>query len=516
MEYKWKALSVTSIGALMAAVDSTVVLLALFPMAADLHSDFVTMTWVIIAYLVVNTALVLSLGRLADMYGRKLLYNIGFVVFTIGSALCGFAPNGISLVAFRVIQGTGAALLTSNSFAILSEAFPRNETGRAFGLQSIVWGLGNVLGVVIGGVIITYTTWRWIFLINVPIGIFATAWAFVTLKTFLPPRGQRGSFDIPAAVAFTGGLLALLVGITWGLLYSWHDPTTLGALAVSPVAFILFVVWEARYSRDPILDFDFFRNRVFAFSIMAAMLQFLAVFSVNFLLIFYLEGIEGLSALQSAYLIIPFALASAAVGPIGGSLTDRFGFRRISVAGVAISALSLFLFSQLTVNSTLLEIGVIETISGVGLAFFWPSNTSAIMASTPPAKYGVGSGTMNTFRNTGMILSFAISLTAATSVIPAGVVYQLFIGNLNSKLPLDLANSYLTGQSFAFEISVALLLVALAFVALTEAGEKPAAATGPRPGGASSAGLPASMAGAPIRPGSSETYYSVTSLGEES
>jgi EmrB/QacA subfamily drug resistance transporter len=465
LEYKWKALSVTSTGALMAAVDSTVVLLALFPMAADLHSDFVTMTWVIVAYLVINTALVLSLGRLADMYGRKLLYNVGFVIFTIGSALCGFAPTGLSLVGFRVIQGTGAALLTSNSFAILSEAFPRNETGRAFGLMSIVWGLGNILGIILGGVIITYTTWRWIFLINVPIGIFGTTWAYRTLRT-VKPLGQRGSFDVPAAISFTAGLLSLLMGITWGLLNSWGDAITLGAFALSPFFFAFFIVWEGRYSKDPILDFDFFRDRVFALSIVAAMLQFLAIFSVNFLLIFYLEGIAGLSALTASYLIIPFALAAAILGPIGGVLSDRLGFKRISMLGLAVTAVALVLFSQLTVNSTLLEIGIIEAISGIGLALFWPSNTSAIMSSTPPAKFGVGSGTMNTFRNTGMILSFALSLTAATSVIPARVVYQLFIGDLSGKLPTGLANSYLAGQSFAFEISAGLLVVAFILVTM--------------------------------------------------
>lgn len=462
MEYKWKALSVTSTGALMAAVDSTVVLLALFPMAADLHSDFVTMIWVIIAYLLVNTALVLSFGRLADMYGRKLMYNVGFVIFTIGSALCGFAPNGPSLVAFRVIQGTGAALLTSNSFAILSEAFPRQESGRAFGLMSIVWGIGSVLGIVLGGVIITYTSWRLIFLINVPIGIFGTVWAYRVLKT-IKPQGQRGSFDIPAAVSFTGGLLSLLVGISWGLLYSWHDAVTIAALALSPVIFALFIIWEARFSKDPILDFGFFKNPTFACSIVAAMLQFLAVFSVNFLLIFYLEGIDGLTALESSYLIIPFALASAIIGPVGGILSDRFGFRRISLCGLALIEVALILFSRLTTATTLPEIALIETISGVGLALFWPSNTSAIMSSTPAAKYGVGSGIMNTFRNTGMILSFALSLTATTAVIPSSVVYRLFIGNLSGKLSSGLASSYLSGESFAFEISAVLIVVAFLF-----------------------------------------------------
>lgn len=458
----------------MSAVDSTVVLLALFPMAADLHSDFVTMIWVIIAYLLVNTALVLSFGRLADMYGRKLMYNVGFVIFTIGSALCGFAPNGVSLVAFRVVQGMGAALLTSNSFAILSEAFPRHESGRAFGLMGIVWGIGSVLGIVLGGVIITYTSWRLIFLINVPIGIFATAWAYKVLRA-VKPQGQRGSFDVPAAVSFTGGLLSLLLGISWGLLYSWHDPTTIAALLLSPVIFTLFILWESKFSKDPILDFGFFKNRTFALSTSAALLQFLAVFSVNFLLIFYLEGIDGLSALQSAYLIIPFALASAVVGPIGGLLSDRLGYRLVSIAGLALTTVALVLFSRLTASTTLIEIGIIETISGVGLAFFWPSNTSAIMSSTPPAKYGVGSGIMNTFRNTGMILSFALSLTATTAVIPPAIVYSLFIGNLSGKLSPTLATSYLSGESFAFEISAGLLIIAIILAALSWSRKKPIA-----------------------------------------
>ncbi len=449
----------------MAAVDSTVVLLALFPMASDLHSDFVTMIWVIIAYLLVNTALVLSFGRLADMYGRKLMYNIGFVVFTIGSALCGFAPNGLSLVGFRVVQGLGAALLTSNSFAILSEAFPRNETGRAFGLMSIVWGVGSVVGILLGGVIITYTTWRLIFLINVPIGIIATILAYKVLRK-IPPQGKRGSFDLPAAVTFTAGLLSLLLGVSWGLLYSWHDAVTLGALALSPVFFGVFVLWETKYSKSPILDFEFFRNRNFTFSVVAAFLQFLAIFSVNFLLIFYFEGVSGLSALEASYLIIPFAAASAIVGPIGGALSDKVGFRAISAIGLALTGVALFLFTRLTVSTPLVEIGAIETLSGVGLAFFWPSNTSAIMSSTPPAKFGVGSGIMNTFRNTGMILSFALSLTAATSVIPPAVVYSLFIGNLSGKLSPALANSYLSGESFAFEISTGIILLGLVFASL--------------------------------------------------
>jgi MFS family permease len=284
VDYKWKALSVTSVGVLMAAVDGTVVLLALFPMATDLKSDFVTMIWVVIAYLLVNTALVLSFGRLVDMYGRKKMFNLGFAVFTVGSALSGLAFSGLSLVAFRVVQGAGAALLTANSFAILTDAFPKSETGTAFGLNAIVWAVGSILGIILGGVIITYATWRLIFLINVPIGIFGTVWAYRTLKE-TKTLGARGSFDIPAALSFTIGLLAVLLGVTWGLIYSWRDIVALTSFGVSPLFFVFFVAWETRYSRDPIVDFAFFRNGIFSFSILATLLQSIAVFSVNFLLI---------------------------------------------------------------------------------------------------------------------------------------------------------------------------------------------------------------------------------------
>jgi EmrB/QacA subfamily drug resistance transporter len=462
MDYKWKALSVTSVGVLMAAVDGTVVLLALFPIAADLKSDFVTMIWVVIAYLLVNTALVLSFGRLADMYGRKMMFNLGFVVFTLGSALSGLAFSGISLVAFRVVQGAGAALLTANSFAILTDAFPRSETGRAFGLNSIVWAVGSILGIVLGGVIITYASWRLIFLINVPIGIFGTVWAYRTLRETKPP-GVRGSFDIPAAFSFTIGLIAVLLGVTWGLIYSWHDLVTLTSFGVSPLFFAFFVLWETKYSRDPIVDFAFFRNGAFSFSILAAMLQSLAVFSVNFLLIFYLEGISGLSALNAAYLIIPLAVATAVTSPFGGVLADKFGGRIVTAAGLLMQFIVLVLLSMLTTATPVIEIAAIETLYGIGGGFFWPANTSTIMRSSLAGKLGVGSGIMNTFRSTGMILSFALTLTAATAVIPAKVVYQLFVGNLSGKLPTAYANSYLAGESFAFEISAALLVVALVF-----------------------------------------------------
>ena len=462
MEYKWKAFSVTSVGSLMAAVDSTIVLLALVPIAEELRSDYVTMVWVVVAYILANTALVLSLGRLADIYGRKKMYNVGFVVFIIGSALCGFAPSGSALVAFRAIQGLGAALLAANSFAIISEAFPRNERGKAFGTTSIVWGSGTIVGIILGGLIITYTSWRLIFLINLPIGAFGTIWAYRTLKETKANKVHT-YIDLPATVSFTIGLLALMLGISWGIIYSWNDPITLLSIALSPFVFAFFVYWEAKRSRDPVIDLVMLKNRVFTLSLITAMLQSVALFSVNFLLLFYLEGIAGLPVLTASYLIIPMAVSSSVVGPFAGRLSDRLGARIVATLGLLIQVAVLFLLRGLTTTTTLLQVAIIEAVYGVGGGLFWPANTSAIMASSPPARYGVSSGIMNTFRNTGMVMSFALSLTAVTGVIPTSVVYQLFIGTFSGTLAPDYASAYLSGQSYAFEISIVLLAASTLF-----------------------------------------------------
>lgn len=469
MEYKWKAFSVTSIGAFMAAVDGTIVLLALLPIAQNLNSSYVTIIWVVLAYLLATTALVLSFGRISDIYGRKRMYNVGFVVFTIGSALCGLSTTGLMLVGFRAVQGIGAALLTANSFAILSEAFPPGERGRAFGSTAVIWGIGSVLGIILGATIIAFTSWRVIFLINIPIGIFGTLWAYRTLKESGRTVSEGETFDLPAAVLFTAGLTSLLVGVTWGLLNGWTNVGTVTGLALAPPFMAAFVLWELRYSRQPIVDFAFFRDRTFTFAIAAAMLQSIAIFSVNFLIVFYLEGIYGLSILTASYLIVPYAAAIAIVGPFGGILADRFGARTIASIGLTLQIGAMLGLSQLSTSTSLWTLGLIEAVFGVGGGLFFPANTSTIMSSSPRGRYGIGSGIMNTFRNTGMVLSFAVSLIAITSTLSSGLVYALFVGTLSGALPPTAASEYLSGQSLAFLISAGLLFVALLLMLATRA-----------------------------------------------
>jgi EmrB/QacA subfamily drug resistance transporter len=466
LEYKWKAFSVTALGSFMAGLDATVVLLALLPIARDLHTNYVTIIWVVLAYLLATTALVLSFGRISDIYGRKRMYLIGFVIFTVGSLLSGISPDGLSLVGFRVLQGVGAAFLFTNGFAIISDAFPQNERGRAFGATSVIWGIASVVGIILGAVIVAFTTWRVIFLLNIPVGILGTLWAFRVLRPSEHGVSEGESFDLPAAILFTVGLTSLLTGVTWGLLYGWTDPGTLLGLAASPFLFAAFVLWERRFARQPIIDFSFFRSRPFTFSICANFLRATAVFSVNFLLVFYLEGIYGLSILTASYLIVPYAAALTVVGPFGGILSDRFGARRLSSLGLVLQIGALLALSQLTTGTPIWVLAVIETVFGIGGGCFWPANVSLIMSNSPQRRYGIGSGIMNTFQNTGNVLSFALSLVVITATISGPVVYALFLGTFSGHLPPQAAADYLRGQSWSFLISTGLLLAALVLVRL--------------------------------------------------
>ncbi len=469
MEYKWKAFSVTSIGSMMAGIDGTIVLLALLPIARDLSASYIAIIWVIIAYLLAMTALVLSLGRISDIYGRKRMYNLGFVVFIVGSALCGFSPDANFLIAFRVLQGIGAAMLTANSLAILAEAFPPNERGIAFGSTAIIWGVGSVIGIILGGLIVSFTTWRVIFWINVPIGLIGTAWAYRVLRESKSPTALGESFDLPAAGLFTGAITSLLVGVTWGLLYGWTETSTIVAFLLVLPLFAAFVYWETRVSTQPIIDFGFFRTRTFTLGTVAALLQSVAIFSVNFLLVFYLEGVYGLSVLTASYLIVPYAAAVAVVGPFGGRLTDRFGARRVATIGLALQIVALVALSQLTTGTPISLLAVIEAVFGFGGGMFFPANTSMVMSHAPQGRFGIASGVLNTVRNTGAILSFAVSLVAVTAAIPSAIAYALFLGAFQGHLSHSVAAAYLSGQSLAFLISAGLLVVSLVLIRLTGA-----------------------------------------------
>lgn len=456
-QYKWIALSVTTVGALMAAIDGTIVILALPDMMVKLHADLIEMIWVIMGYILVSTVFLLTFGRVADMFGRVRMYNLGFVVFTIGSALCGLSQTATQLILFRLVQGAGAAMMMVNSVAILTEVFPAHERGRALGMNAITWSLGGVVGPILGGIILTAADWRWIFFINVPIGIFGALWGYLALKE-MPKRTRGERFDPIGAGTFSAALTALLIALTLGIEYSWTSLPIVSLFCVFLVMLGIFFLWEGR-AKSPVLDLSLFKDRVYNFSVLAAMMQALAMFAVNFLIVFYLQGVRGYDALTAALLLIPLPVATSIVAPIGGLVADRIGARVPATIGLIVQMAALGWFIQIGSVTPYWEIAFGLALMGIGGGLFYPPNTSAAMNAAPLNRLGIASATLATLRQAGMVTSFALALAVAAGSLPRDVMMQLFVGN-NVTLGSEPMQAFVVGMHSAFSVSLVLCLVA--------------------------------------------------------
>jgi len=459
IEYKWIVLSVTTIGALMAAIDSTIVILGLPDMMVSLHADLVSMIWVIMAYILMSSIFLLTFGRAADLLGRVRMYNLGFLIFTIGSALCGFSVNANQLILFRLVQGAGAAMMVVNSVALITEVFPADERGRALGINAITWAVGGVIGPVLGGLILTAGNWRWIFFINVPIGLAGALWGYLSLKE-VSVRGKGENFDPIGALSFSVGLTALLLALTAGIQYSWTSWPILSLFGLFLMMLVVFVIWEQR-APSPVLDFSLFKERVYTFSALAAMMQGLALFSVNFLIVFYLQGVRGYDPLTAALLLIPLPIVSSVIAPLSGILADRIGARIPATVGLLIQAVALILFTRISATTPYPIMAAELALMGLGGGLFYSPNTSAAMNAAPINRLGVASAALATMRQTGMVTSFALSLAVAAASLPKQVMFQLFVGT-NVTLGSQIMQSFIVGMHSAFVLSFALCLIAAA------------------------------------------------------
>jgi EmrB/QacA subfamily drug resistance transporter len=461
LPYKWIALSVTTIGSLMAAIDATIVVLALPEMMIKLHANLVEMIWVIMGYILVSTVFLLTFGRVADMFGRVRMYNLGFVVFTVGSLLCGLSTTAGHLIVFRLVQGSGAAMMLVNSMAILTEAFPPNERGRALGINSITWSFGGVFGPILGGLILGAADWRWIFFINVPIGIVGAAWGYRVLREQGGGRRAGERFNPGDAGMFSVGLTALLLALTLGIQLSWTS-TPVVVLFVLAVGLLTgFVLWEKR-AEFPALDLTLFRSRVYNFSVAAGMMQALGLFAVNFLIVFYFQGVRGFDPLKAALLLIPMPLVNSVMAPLGGWVADRIGARVPATLGLLVQAAALGWFLGITPTTPYIHIGAGLALMGVGGGLFFPSNTSAAMNAAPRHRLGIASATLATLRQAGMVTGFALSLAVAAGSLPREVMMQLFVGN-NVILGSKPMQAFVVGMHSAFVLSIVLCLVAAGF-----------------------------------------------------
>jgi EmrB/QacA subfamily drug resistance transporter len=435
MQYKYVVLTNTTIGAFMAILDANIVLIALPTITADLGASPFEAVWIIMGYILVNASLLLTFGRLSDIFGRVKLYNTGFALFTIGSALCSVSPNGLSLVLFRLVQGTGGALLFANSAALLTDVFPPTERGRALGLNQVAGTFGSVLGLALGGILAgSFLGWRSIFWINIPFGTFATLWAHFKLKEMSQPQRSE-KLDPLGNILFAAGLSVTLVGLMLGALVGWA-PEYLGLIALGLLCVVGFVVAETRV-KVPMMDLTLFKIRAFAAGMASNLLASVARGGFSLVLVFFFQGVMLEDAFTAGLMLIPFSVAFVTAGPLSGYLSDRYGSRGFATVGLLVVAVALFWLGLFPFGDYG-HIVVPMVIAGIGGGMFIAPNIASIMNATPAERRGVASGMSSTLINTGFLLSLGMAFAVMATSVPTGVLQQIFSGSTVPISPLVL------------------------------------------------------------------------------
>jgi len=450
--YKWIVLLITTVGAFMTPLDGSIVGIALPSIAWSLHIDFATVIWVPTSYLLCLSVLLLSFGRLADIKGRRKPFIFGFALFTAASVLCATSQTGAELIFFRSIQGMSAALIGATSPAIVTDVFPSTERGKALGINAMAVYAGLSVGPTLGGLLVQSLGWRWIFFINLPIGIFVIAMSMLRLKeSATPSRIER--FDLLGAGAFSASLTALLLALTLGPGYGWTAFSIISLFLIGGVFFMLFAVIEGRKGKEAMLDISLFlRNRLFAAANLTAFLNYTSYFGVGFLMSFYLQRVLEFGPAEAGLILLSMPLVMALLSPMTGWLSDRFGSRSLSSAGMVLTCLGLFMFSTLSVNSSRLDVIVRLLVLGVGMGVFAPPNTSAVMGSVEKNRLGVAAGTLATMRFMGQSMSLAVMGAVAATAIPSKILSDLFIG-LRSEAGTVVAEAFVEGIRRAFFVS---------------------------------------------------------------
>ena len=451
--YKWIALSNTTLGVLMATLDSSIVIIAMPAIFRGIGLDPLApanigyLLWMILGYLLVSAVLVVTLGRLGDMFGRVRMYNFGFVIFSSASLALSLDPfraerGALWLIGWRVVQAVGGAMLTANSAAILTDAFPTRQRGMALGINQITALAGQFLGLVVGG-LLAEIDWRAVFWVSVPFGIVGTIWSYRSLREV--GVRHRARIDWIGTLTFTAGTAAILVSITHGIqpygghATGWTSPSVLGGMAAGIVLLVAFCIAETRVA-EPMILHGLFRIRAFAAGNLAALLTAIARGGLQFMLIIWLQGIwlplHGYNfedtPLWAGIYMLPLTAGFLVAGPISGYLSDRFGARVFSTGGLLLVAGAFLGLLALPVDFSYRTFAGLLLVSGIGQGMFSAPNTSAIMSSVPPGQRGVASGMRSTFQNSGTALSI-------------GVFFSLMIAGLAGSLPSTLSAG-LTGQ----------------------------------------------------------------------
>lgn len=458
--YKWIALSNTTLGVLMATINTSILLIAL-PNIFDgikldplLPGNVSYLLWLILGFLVVTAVLVVSLGRIGDMYGRVRMYNLGFAIFTVFSILLSVSwldgsAGAMYLIIMRLLQGVGGAFLFANSTAILTDAFPEDQRGLALGINAVAAIAGSFIGLILGGVL-GPINWHLVFFVSVPFGLFGTVWAYLKLKD--TGIRQKAKIDWWGNVTFAVGLVALLVGITYGIQpygghsMGWTNPTVLTEMIGGVVILGIFAVIETKVAA-PMFHLSLFRIRAFTAGNVASLLSSMGRGGLQFILIIWLQGIwlplHGYNFVETplwaGIYMVPLTVGFLGAAPISGILSDRFGARPFATGGMVLAAVSFGLLGLLPVNFSYIWFAIILFINGVGMGLFASPNRAGIMNSLPPKQRGVGSGMTATFQNAATVLSIGIFFSLLILGLSATLPGQLYQGLVSQGVPVDAA-----------------------------------------------------------------------------
>ncbi|GCE08019.1 MFS transporter [Dictyobacter aurantiacus] len=460
--YKWVALTNTTLGVLMASIDASIVLISLPAIFKGINIDPLApgesnyFLWMLLGYMVVTATLLVTFGRISDMFGRVRLYNLGFAIFTVGSILLWLTPGtgntgALELIIFRFVQGIGAGFLFSNSAAILTDAFPAHQRGFALGINQIAAILGSVIGLILGG-ILSYFSWRLVFLVSVPVGIVGTVWAYLMLREVATIRGKQ-KIDWAGNITFAIGATVLLLGITYGIEpyggspIGWGNPMVIAALVIGVVLLATFI-WIELHVEDPMFRLDLFKIRMFAAGNASSFLGSIARGGLQFMLVIWLQGIwlplhgynYDVTPLWAGIYMIPLMIGFLLMGPLSGYLSDRFGARIFSTAGMLIQTVSFLLLTVLPANFDYIWFAVLIFFLGLGQGMFSSPNTSSIMGSVPAEQRGVASGMRATFQNSGSIVSIGVFFSIITAGLAAALPSTLAGGLTHAGVPATVSD----------------------------------------------------------------------------
>jgi EmrB/QacA subfamily drug resistance transporter len=457
VSYRRWVLFITCMGSMMAPLDSTIVSVSLPEIAQDLGMDYAEIIWVPTAYLVTLAVMILVMGRVSDLYGRKRIFIAGFGIFTLGSLLCSAASTGNELIIFRILQGFGAACFGATSTAIVTETYPSNERGKALGINSMAVYLGLSIGPPLGGVLTHALGWRSIFWATVPIGIAVMGLAYYKLRAVKPVL-EKVRFDVPGLFLFSISLVSLLVALTLGEQLGWGSLEILSLFTVSILTFIIFVYVENGKGESALIDPRLFtKNRLFAAANISAFLNYTSFFGVTFIISFYLQRVQGLSVLDAGLVLLIMPVTMAVISPISGRLSDRLGSRALASSGMFIVAMALVWLATLEVDSPIWRVGLGLFLIGVGIGVFSSPNTSAVMGSVDKRKLGIAAGTLATMRCSGQATSLAVMGAIIATVAGSASISGLFSGDSSSVLVG--AEEFVKGMNLAFVVSAVIAVV---------------------------------------------------------